>query len=219
MTSTFDRVLESIGLAIVRGELPAGHVDTVDGFILRTSASRSIVREATRVLGSLGMVRAGRRVGVTILDRAEWQLLDPMIIRWRGSSDDRLGQENELRELRRAVEGDAARLAATRRSSSQLADLLAAIDELEAAARARDSVAFLDADRRFHAAVLAASANAMFVRLQAVIDEALRLRTPDSSGAWSAAPDDVLLHRALATAIETQDAGAAADLMVRIAEG
>ena len=47
---TFDLVLDSVGLAIVRGDLPAGHSDTIDGLIVRTGASRSIVREATRVL-------------------------------------------------------------------------------------------------------------------------------------------------------------------------
>jgi DNA-binding FadR family transcriptional regulator len=217
--NTFDRVLDDIGLAIVRGELAAGQVDTVDGFVVRTGASRSIVREATRVLVSLGMIRAGRRVGLTILDRSEWQLLDPIVIRWRDTSDDRLVQEDELRDLRRAVEGEAARLAAHGRSASQLATLTQAVEDLARAASGRDSSAFLAADRRFHAAVLAASHNAMLMRLQSVIDEALRLRTPGSSIAWRAAPGDVQLHRDLVAAIERQDAGASSEIMARIAEG
>jgi DNA-binding FadR family transcriptional regulator len=218
-SSTFDRVLDDIGLAIVRGELAADHVDTVDGFVARTGASRSIVREATRVLVSLGMIRAGRRVGLTVLGRSEWQLLDPSVIRWRGSSDDRLVQEDELRDLRRAVEGEAARLAAHGRSASQLATLTGAADDLASAASAQDSPAFLAADRRFHAAVLAASHNDMLMRLQSVIDEALRLRTPGTAVAWRAAPADVRLHRDLLAAIERHDAPAAGRLMARIAEG
>jgi len=217
--TTFDRVLDTIGLAIVRGELAAGHVDTVEGFMDRTAASRSIVREATRVLASLGMIRAGRRVGLTVLDRTEWQLLDPLVIRWRDSAGDRVRQHGELRQLRRAIEGEAARLAATARSSSQLTILVEAVDDLETAARARDSVAFLEADRRFHSALLASSANEMLMRLQAVVAEALRLRTPDSSGAWRAAPGDVELHRELVGAIERGDAHAARDIMTAIAEG
>jgi DNA-binding FadR family transcriptional regulator len=217
--NTFDRVLDDIGQAIVRGALSAGHVDTVDGFVTRTGASRSIVREATRVLVSLGMIRAGRRVGLTVLDRSEWQLLDPMVIRWRSGSDDRARQDDELRDLRRAVEGEAARLAAAGRSASHLAALGDALDDLDAAAVARDATAFLAADRRFHAAVLAASRNAMLMRLQSVIDEALRLRTPGTAVAWRAAPGDVQLHRDLFAAIERQDAPDAGQLMARIADG
>jgi DNA-binding FadR family transcriptional regulator len=219
VVSTFERVLDSIGLAIVQGELAAGHVDTVDGLVARTSASRSIVREATRVLASLGMIRAGRRIGLTVLDRDEWQLLDPRVIRWRDSSDDRPQQENELRDLRRAIEGEAARLAAIRHTESQMAVLIEAIDGLERAARMQDPSAFFAADREFHAAVLRMSGSGMLMRLQSVVDEALRLRTPDTSARWQAAPGDVQLHRALVTAIEERDPDASGELMARIAEG
>ncbi|HEY4268010.1 MAG TPA: FCD domain-containing protein [Galbitalea sp.] len=217
--TTFDRVLDDIGLAIVRGELAGGHVDTVDGFVARTGASRSIVREATRVLVSLGMIRAGRRVGLTVLDRREWQLLDPVVIRWRDASDDRGRQRQELRDLRRAVEGEAARLAAVARSAVHLATLGEAIGALDRAAEARDATAFLAADRLFHASVLAASRNAMLMRLQSVIDEALRLRTPGTPVAWRAAPGDVRLHRDLLAAIERNDAAAAGEIMATIANG
>lgn len=105
----FSRVLETIGRAIVSGELPPGHVDTVEGLGQRTGASRSIVREATRVLVSLGLVSAGRRVGLTVLGRDRWDVLDPAVIRWRLDSPDRERQVDELRALRLAIEPEAAR--------------------------------------------------------------------------------------------------------------
>jgi len=52
-----------------------------------------------------------------------------------------------------------------------------------------------------------------------VVDEALRLRTPDTSARWQAAPGDVQLHRALVTSIEERDPDASGELMARIAEG
>jgi DNA-binding FadR family transcriptional regulator len=219
VASTFERVLDSIGLAIVRGELPAGHVDTIEGLIARTAASRSIVREASRVLASLGMIRAERRVGLTILGRDEWQLLDPIIIRWREASADRAEQENELRDLRRAVEGEAAKLAATRRSIADMKVLNRALSDLDAAAQARDSSRFLIADQQLHTAILTASGSRLLMRLQTVVDEALRLRTPTNSAAWRAARSDVRLHRELVTAIERQNPDASGDIMVQIAQG
>ena len=217
--NTFERVLDSIGLAIAQGKLAAGDIDTVDGLVARTGASRSIVREATRVLESLGMIRAGRRIGLTVLDRGEWQLLDPRVIRWRDLSRDRMQQESELRDLRRAIEGEAARLAATRHSDSQITVFNEALQDLERAASAQDSSAFLAADRKLHASVLQMSGSNMLTRLQSVIHEALRLRTPDSSARWQAAPNDVQLHRALGEAIERRDPERSGEIMAQIAKG
>jgi DNA-binding FadR family transcriptional regulator len=83
----------------------------------------------------------------------------------------------------------------------------------------QDPSAFFAADREFHAAVLRMSGSDMLMRLQSVVDEALRLRTPDNSARWQAAPSDVQLHRALVTAIEGRDPDASGELMARIAEG
>jgi DNA-binding FadR family transcriptional regulator len=156
---------------------------------------------------------------LTVLDRDNWQLLDPRVIRWRNSTDDRPQQENELRDLRRAIEGEAARLAAIRHTESQLSVFIEAIDGLERAARMHDSSAFFAADREFHAAVLRMAGSDMLMRLQSVVDEALRLRTPDNSARWQAASGDVQLHRALVAAIGKRDPNASGELMARIAEG
>src|SRR5690606_40160142 len=46
--SAFEQALDQLGAAIVGGELEAGAADTIEGFIARTGASRSVVREVTR---------------------------------------------------------------------------------------------------------------------------------------------------------------------------
>ena len=103
-SGAFDRALDQLGAAIVGGELEAGAADTIEGFIARTGASRSVVREVTRVLGGLGMLSAGRRVGLRIRPAEEWDLLDPRVIRWRlegPGRDPQLRTLTELRHLRR----------------------------------------------------------------------------------------------------------------------
>jgi len=216
--AAFRRVLDALGREIVGGSRAPGTADTVDAIVGRTGASRSVVREATRVLVSLGMLSAGPRVGLRVRPRDEWDLLDPQVIRWRLAGADRATQLEELRGVRLAVEPEAARRAAERATPEQAAALEAAGARLRAATEARDAVAFVTADQGFHAALLAASGNAMLVRLGAVIDEALRERVPDDAVRWELAPADVAEHRVLAGAIRAGDGARAAECARRIVE-
>jgi DNA-binding FadR family transcriptional regulator len=212
----FTRVLETVGRAVVRGELEAGHVDTVEGIGLRTGASRSIVREATRVLVSLGLLSAGRRVGLTVLGRQRWDVLDPAVIRWRLDSPDRDRQIDELRDLRLAVEPEAARSAASRRSAAQARSIVEAGLTLVEAASTADPRDYLEADQRLHGLVLTASGNTMFVRLRAVIDAALAERALHERAALPPDPVDVRLHGEMAAAVASGDSSVAASLMREI---
>ncbi|SDS85108.1 FadR/GntR family transcriptional regulator [Microlunatus soli] len=214
--SAYERVLEAVGSAVVAGELPVGAVDTVDRIESRTGASRSIVREAVRVLVGLGLLTAGRRVGLTVCPRDQWNVLDPRVIRWRLRSD-REDQLLELLELRRAVEPAAARQAAERRTDDEAERLRSIADELRAAAGLGGS-AFLEADRQLHRAMLRASGNALFVRLGGVIDEALRDRAEGEQAIARPASRDVALHGLMAAAIADADAEGAEAAMREIVE-
>lgn len=218
MTSTFDRVLDELGTAVVVGTLPPGRTDSIDGFVTRTGASRSIVREAVRVLVGLGLLSAGRRVGLRVLPASEWDVLDPRVIGWRLAGSDRDQVLAELRALRRAIEPAAAAAAAERASDASCQDrleaLLAAADRLAAATGPDDAAAFLQADRELHRSILGMSGNAVFRRLGGVVARALDERA-------GIGPDlhDVALHVAIARAIASGDAAAAAAAMREIVDG
>ncbi|MGZ5393104.1 MAG: FadR/GntR family transcriptional regulator, partial [Mycobacterium sp.] len=85
-------LLAALGTAIVSGEYSAGQVITLDGVSAQHGVSRSVVREAIRVLESMGMVVSRRRVGITILPADKWNVFDPIVIRWRLESGDRAAQ-------------------------------------------------------------------------------------------------------------------------------
>ncbi|PYY39768.1 GntR family transcriptional regulator [Curtobacterium sp. MCLR17_043] len=200
MTSTFERVLDQVGAAVVSGAVAAGSRRSVDDLVTWTGASRSIVREAVRVLVALGLVTARRRVGVTVLDVREWDVLDPRVVRWRLRGPDGGRVAAELRELRAAVEPAAAAAAARRAALDEYADRREALrttaDELAAAATRDDRLDFVAADVRFHALVLDLSGNALYRRLHQVVGQVLRERggiRPDRR--------DVGLHLALADAV------------------
>lgn len=204
----FGAVVDELGFAIVSGRMPAGHVESVEAIVARTGVSRSVVREATRVLVAAGLFRASRRVGLRVLPASDWDTLDTRVIRWRLASGPTAAaaQVRELRDLRLAIEPEAASLAAARRTDEEATRLAAAARELRDAV---SSAAFLEADQRFHRLVLSASRNSMFARLHSVVDEALRERASRGAETFPPSARHVELHAAIAAAISAGDAGEA----------
>ena len=97
-------LLGALGTAIVSGEYSAGQVITLDGVSAQHGVSRSVAREAMRVLESMGMVESRRRVGITIQPVQKWNVFDPMLIRWRLEAGDAAAQLVSLSELRRGFD-------------------------------------------------------------------------------------------------------------------
>src|SRR3954469_2207722 len=119
------RVLETLGPAITAGDYPPGSVLRTDELAQRFDVSRSVMREAVRVLESMHLVESRRRVGVTVRPKAEWNVYDPQVIRWRLAGADRPHQLRSLTVLRSAIEPVAAGPAAKHATAGQCAELTA----------------------------------------------------------------------------------------------
>src|SRR5690348_1943321 len=102
-------VLDGLGIAIASGRLTPGTVFNLEWVGAEYAASRSVVREAVRVLEAMGLVAARRRVGVTVLPRARWSVFDPQLIRWRLEEGDRNALLVSFSQLRLGFEPVAAR--------------------------------------------------------------------------------------------------------------
>ena len=139
--------------------------------------SRSVAREAIRVLESMGMVASRRRVGITIQPADKWNVFDPRLIRWRLESGDRAAQLLSLSELRRGFEPAAAALAARRADPHQCRIMAAAVSDMVVHGRSGDLESYLLADKVFHRTLLEASGNEMFRALNGVVAEVLTGRT------------------------------------------
>src|SRR3954471_21588753 len=167
------RVLESLGPAIIAGEYPPGSVLRTDELAQRFDVSRSVMREAVRVLESMHLVASRRRVGVTVRPAGEWNVYDPQVIRWRLAGADRPRQLRSLTVLRSAVEPVAAGLAARYASAEQCAALTACALGMVATSRGQQLEAYLVHDIDFHRIVLNASGNEMFAHLGDLVAEVL----------------------------------------------
>src|SRR6476620_7283700 len=170
-------LVQKLGLAIAEGTLPPHSILRLDELEAQHNVSRSGVREATRVLASMGMLASRRRLGTVVQPEESWNIYDPQVIRWRLASSRRVDQLRALNELRGAIEPQAARLAAERASWDTGSDLVSQAARLWAAGQRGDQVEFLRLDIEFHAAVLRASGNPMFSQLHNLVAEVLTGRT------------------------------------------
>jgi DNA-binding FadR family transcriptional regulator len=213
--SLVDQVVETIGQDIVSGVYPPGaQLPNESEWCEKLEVSRSVLREALRVLVSKNLIDIRSRAGGRVRDNAEWNLLDPDILHWRSQGGDREAFVRELFELRRVIEPAAAGLAAARIGHRQLQDLAEALDEMMAAGE--DTAQFLKPDTRFHRLILDSVGNALFRALgQAItvaLDITLRLSLDAPQGQQASLP----LHRTVLEAITRRDSAAASAAMLAL---
>jgi len=153
------QVVDVLGQEIVDERLAPASILNLDALAVRFSVSRSVLREALRVLQSLGMVEPRQRTGTQVLPRASWDLMSPQVILWRGRGPEYYTQMRELLELRLGLEPVAARLGAQALDPLQAALVREAARTMVEAGAAGDGRRYLEADVAFHTALLRGSGN------------------------------------------------------------
>lgn len=211
-------VLDRMGSLITSGTLTPGQVLRIEQLEERFGVSRSVIREAIRVLESMGLVTSRRRVGVIVAPRTGWNLLDPRVIRWRLAGDDRTELLMSLSQLRRAIEPVAAGLAARHATGEQCGALTGAVMQLAVHGRSGDIEAYLVADVLFHRTLLEASGNEMFAALTDVVAEVLAGRIQHHMMPARPEPAAIRWHAEVAQAVQSGDARAAERAMRDIVE-
>jgi DNA-binding FadR family transcriptional regulator len=208
------QTVERIGTRIVSGRYAPGIPLLPEQLENEFGISKTVLREALRVLAAKGLVESRQKRGTVVRARAHWKLLDADLLRWQGDEPDAAFLEN-LAEVRGIVEPAGARLAATRRTR---ADVDALRDALQAMVDAGgDAVAVVEADLTFHRALLDAAHNELLSRMEVVIEAGLRMRDllVHQGEHW---PDSVPAHRAILDAIEFGDPDAAGNAVRALLE-
>lgn len=171
--------------------------------------SRSSLREALRALSLLGVteMRQGDGTYLTALDPDA--LMRPFGLVLALSE----GQLQELFEARRVIEPGLAALAAERADEATLERLRTCVHD--AADAVGDEEAFMRADLELHALIARAASNSILWHVIGSISGmgiASRRRTNPLPGLREQSAED---HRAIVTAIEAHDPGAAATAMLQ----
>jgi len=169
--------------------------------------SRTVLREAVKVLEAKGLVEVGHGQGVKSRDRADWNHLDPDVLNWQcefGADDEFLREMSQVREI---LEPAAAALTAERGDDATIVRVKALYSQMEE--QVDDAEAYIQADLAFHSEIIAACGNDVLNKMVQSISKALRASRDVSilvPGGWA---KDLPLHSALVDAISRRDPEAA----------
>jgi DNA-binding FadR family transcriptional regulator len=168
-------VVLQLGLHVVgNGIAPGTSLPDETALSERFGVSRTVVREAIKVLASKGLVDSRPKVGTLVRPRRYWNLLDSDVLAWRYEAGPDEGFLEDISEVRTVIEPPAAAFAAERATIDEVAEILAWCDKMEDAAAA-DGDDYIDADMAFHTAILDACHNDLLAQLSDTITMALRL--------------------------------------------
>lgn len=167
-------VVEQIGKRIVYGEFQPGEtLPNADDLSEMMGISRTVLREAVKVLAGKGLVVSRPKTGTRVLPRSSWNFLDSDLLMWRYSETPTEENINALFELRRAIEPMAAGLAARNASPEQIETMKDALEAMEAAGD--DGELFAKPDLVFHQTILRMTGNELIGSLGALIETALMI--------------------------------------------
>ena len=212
------RLVHEIGAKIVAGALAPGTVlPNESDWGAQLGVSRTVLREATKLLISKGLVESRPKTGTRVREPIFWNLLDADVLSWQLSAAPLDRFVRELFELRRVVEPAVAALAAVRRSPQQIEELEAAYQGMIAADN--DNHRFIEPDTRFHHTILSAVDNGMLRALGVVVETALALTLRLSLDNPRGQSHSIPLHRAVLDAIRIRDSRAAERAMRKLIDG
>ena len=173
--------------SILVGHFQPGEPLPSAGAIAREfEVSRPVVREALRIVATLGMVTTQQGRYSLVTERTSWNNLAPELMSARlevGAIDDIIA---DSLELRRVIETEAAALAAERATPDDLTAMRCEIDSLNQSMK--DTKAYTTHDVAFHDAILRATHNRLFLQLIDQMREVLLLTRTISV---TANPDDI----------------------------
>jgi DNA-binding FadR family transcriptional regulator len=192
------QVIDQLRAQVATGAWPVGtRIPTEPELASSLGVGRNTVREAIRALVHAGVLESRQGSGTYV--RAETELSG--VVRRRVAD----ATTRDVFEVRRALEVEAARLAAARRTEADIAALRAALDVCEKTWRSGDVAAFARADQEFHRLAIAASHNAVLVDLYAELGDAVQEGVAARAGESGQHVD----HTPIVAAIEAGDVDAA----------
>jgi DNA-binding FadR family transcriptional regulator len=209
-------VVHHIGSRILRGELEPGDLlPNEDQLSRELYVSRTVLREAIKVLTAKGLVQSKPRTGTWVRPRRYWNMLDPDVLAWRIEAGPDKVVLGEIFALRKLIESSAARQAALWATEEEIVELGQAFAEMERAVHSADG--YVAADVRFHTAVSRACHNELLEymgeMLRGVYEASFTaLHTQQPTAMAASLP----YHAAVLRAILTRDGDAAERAMLEL---
>ncbi len=214
-TNLTQSIVERLGVAIVTQKYSMEKRFPVEAELCEQfEASRTVLREAVKMLTAKGLLSARPRQGTRVEPEHHWNLMDPDVLRWTLEKKFSLHLLAEFTEIRLAIEPLASQLAAERADPISVANIERALERMEDEELGPEGP--LQADIAFHVAILHASGNRFYIQFADLIETALRISirfTNQFKGVQFADVDD---HRKVLIAIKNHKPSIAHKCMTRL---
>lgn len=169
----YEQVTRALALRILGGALGPDSVRNTEAELCRDlGVSRTVLREAVKVLAAKGLVEVRPKTGMRIRPRAEWTLIDRDVMAWQaeiGFSEDYV---RNLFQVRLMLEPPTAQAAATNATEEDLAGIRAAFGRMEQ--ELDDFSAYVEDDCDFHDRISRATHNDYLIQINRIILDAVR---------------------------------------------
>ena len=157
-TNLANAVAAELVSRIVRGQHPEGTPLPPESALCETfSVSRTVVREAVKMLQEKGLVQVRQGAGTTVTSRTMWNLLDELVLAATIAEEDGPDVLDDLVVTRRLLESDMANVAARLATDEVVAQLRALVDRMDELVD--DHITYAEHDRAFHDLVMRTSGN------------------------------------------------------------
>lgn len=193
-TGLVDQVIEQLRTLVTSGEWPVdSRIPTEPELVEALGVGRNTVREAVRALAHNGIFEVRQGDGTYVRATSE---VSAALRRLCGS------ELRDVLQVRRCLEVEGARLAATARTEEDIAELRALLAHTDTT----DHAQFTHSDTEFHLAVVRASHNPVLIEIYRGLLEAITA----SVATTSAGPGGMFPHDELVEAIAKGDSERAA---------
>ena len=213
-------IVATLARRILSGKIPPReYLPKESELCTQYGVSRTVIREATKILESKGLLRSRSRVGTQVLDPNEWNMLDADLLTWAGSEFHDPRFVHSLMEARFIIEPAAAELAAERADARDLAKLDETYQRMCASLPpnpAHDVQQCSEADLDFHTSILVASHNHVLIQLASVIRAALRALFELTAHLGSAHEQALHLHGEVVEAVRLRRSDVARATILKI---
>ena len=212
--NTVDHLAE----AIVAGRYAAGSSIPPEPLLCEElGVSRTVVREAVKSLVAKGLLTTGPKVGTRVQPEDQWNWFDADVIVWQTKAGLSVDFLQDLQDLRRVVEPAAVRLAASRATAQDIADMEDAYAGMKRAIEFGGD--YITPDLRFHQGLIRSSHNRMLVQMSRALGALLRTSFEISTTRKDGPATSLPLHRAVLDAVIARDPARAEQAILVLIDG
>ena len=206
-------VAARLGTQIANGKLQSGLVLPNENVLCEElGVSRTVLREAIKVLASKGLVEVRRKTGTRVRPATDWSMLDAEVLAWIFAGPVVPETLAYLIDFRKMIEPAAARMATDSATPQELLKIDLAYRRMEEVAN--EVVPSVEADLSFHLAILEATHNPFLRSFGSLIRSALRGSFRYTSSNHALYLHSLKLHRAVFEAMKARDGALAEWAMV-----